>query len=124
MSETKKTRNRVQPSQTKMVLDLWLSGAGKVPEIAKTMNMPVSTVYNVLYRAGVWPGHDDYKSARHVVAKKKVAKSKEVAKQKGQAKPEPKPEPTIEPTIVPPGSITLIRAPRRSLWERVRDFFA
>jgi hypothetical protein len=42
---------------------MWKQGAGRVREIAKAMDMPATTVYGILDRAGVWPGYDDHTSS-------------------------------------------------------------
>lgn len=70
------------------------------PEIAKAMSRSTSTIYRVLEQAGV---HE------------------RVERVKRNDPPEIK---LPEPTPVEPGTITLIRGPQRSLWQRIKDFFA
>lgn len=114
----KRTRNKVTDEQRNQIIELWVNGAGKVPEVAKAVGVPVSTAYGVIYRAGIWPGYDN-----HLVGK---ALYDTMQRQKAKAKsPAPKAAVKLpEPKLVEAGTITLIRGPRRSLWQRIKDFFA
>lgn len=104
----KQTRKRTTKEQKLKIIELWTTGAGKVDEIARTMNMPTSTVYGVLYRSGLWPGYDNY---AHGVARMLERREKEKqAKQK-------------EDEAVQEHVITLISAPKRTLMQRIREFF-
>lgn len=96
-------RIKVTTEERKTMVGLYSSGAGDIREIATAMKRPKSTVYNVLQKAGVW----------------ETGKTRKPA----PAKPAPKVE-MPQPTLVPPGSIELIAVRRRSLWQRIKDFFA
>jgi len=122
-----RTRTRWSEATKEQVLDLWLSGAGKVSEISKALNIPPSTTYGILYRAGVWPGHDDHVEGRKMSIKRLGNKRPQPAKDRVEVQANPAPAPEIklpEPVRVEAGTITMIRAPRRSLWQRIVDFFA
>lgn len=117
---------RVSPKERMTVIQLWTSGQGKVNEIAEAMRRPKSTIYNILMSAGLWPGFDDYTKAG--------SRADHYADKPGLAKRQPKPAIKIapaeppkirlpEPTLVEAGTITLIRGPKRSLWQRIKDFF-
>jgi transposase-like protein len=108
----KKTRNRTTQEQKREIIELWTSGAGKVNEIAKTMNMPTSTVYGVLYRSGIWPGYDNYAAGiAHLIESREQNRKAEDVKAHSQ------------PKVVDRAEITMIRGPKRSLWQRIREFF-
>lgn len=92
-------RTRVTKQERMTIVSLYSAGAGNPYEIAKAINRPAGTVYGVLERAGLY--------------ETKHRKPKEPAQVK-----------LPEPTLVEPGTITLIRGPRRSLWQRIKDFFA
>lgn len=94
-------RKHLTEEQRKEIVDMWLSGLGKVKEVAKLTGCPTSTVYSTLYRAGVWPGYDDYRVGLRMAA---------------MQLPDP------APVMVKPGTIQVMR--RRGLWQRIKDFFA
>jgi len=119
-------RRKVSPQERMTIIQLWTSGQGKVQEIADAMRRPTSTIYNVLMSAGLWPGYDDYAKAGTTPDRNKDTP--------GLARKQPKPvikivkdkPPKIvmpEPTPVEAGTITMIRGPKRSLWQRIKDFF-
>lgn len=93
-------RVRVTRAERKMIIGLYTSGNTNIAEIARAMSRPKTTVYSVLEKAGV---HEPKKQTKPRAPKQIILP---------------------EPTPVEPGSITLIRGPRRSLWERIKDFFA
>lgn len=96
-------RIKVTPAERKTIVNLYAGGAGNINEIARAMKRPKSTVYNIIQRSGVW---------------ERTRKKRTVP-----AKPAPKVE-IPKPTLVPSGSIELIAVRRRSLWQRIKDFFA
>lgn len=53
------TRKHYTQAQKDVVIQMWTTGAGRIPEIANAMDMPKSTVYGILERAGLWNGVDD-----------------------------------------------------------------
>lgn len=92
-------RIRVTKQERMTIVSLYSAGAGSAYEIAKAVGRPTSTVYAVLRKAGL-----------HEV--------------KSRNPKEPAPIKLPEPTLVEAGTITMIRGPRRSLWQRIKDFFA
>jgi len=116
MSRTGTKYIRVTPSERRNILELWTSGAGNVKEIASAMKRPKGTIYGVLRGAGVWPGFDDYTKAR-------TTKPEKVKHRRKSSDPEQLKMSLPEPVLVEPGSITIIRGPERSLWQRIKEFF-
>lgn len=96
---------KVTPNERMTIIQLWTSGQGKVLEIARAMRRHPSTVYSVLVSAGLWPGIDDYTKAGNAPARHPA-------------------KPLTERRQPEPETITLIRGPQRSLWQRIKDFFS
>lgn len=102
MTGSKRTRKTISKNESETILRLWLTGAGKIPEIANAMSRSKSTIYLVLMQHGVWPGVDDYTKARPL--RPYIKKPRKV--------------------VVEEPKITMVEAPKRTFWDRVKDFFA
>lgn len=90
------------PEIQKFVLDMHLRGFMRT-ELAEFMSVSVPTI-------ATWV---------------KIEKNRRLMREAvGELAPAPAPIQLPEPTLVEAGTITMIRAPRRSLWDRVRDFFS
>ena len=74
-------------------------------EIAKLVERKPETVRNHLIKAGLWQRQKGNHGPRNRTY---------------QAAPVAMPE----PKLVEAGTITMIRGPKRSLWQRIKDFFA
>jgi len=189
MTKPQKYR-RLNKEERKQIVQLWISGQAKMPELAQAYDVCTKTVRNTLAQAGVWPGVDDHtikpdnyrasviqreidaagdavktiiernsmtsygirKTYPEVVALairlhqkgftyeeigrslhcsralvqnwltyERVARANQAKEKKAEAKAEPIKMP--EPQLVEAGTITMIRAPKRSLLERIKGFF-
>jgi len=92
-----KPPRKVTPRERMTIIELFTNKAGTPGEIARAMGRPPQTVYSVLVRAGLWQTN---------------------------ARKEPREIKLPDPVLVEPGTITMIRGPKRSLWQRIKDFFA
>ena len=91
---------RVTHEERNMIIGLYTSGNTNILSISRIVSRPVSTVYYILQKSGV---HKPQK-------KVKPRQAKLVS--------------LPRPTPVEPEAVTLVRAPRRGLLERIKDFFA
>lgn len=118
------TKRRLTREEIIQAINLWMVGAGRVPEIAQTMGRPESTIYSLLKSAGVWPGIDDYTLAPQgmvaIDAVKmpgrggglKVVFTKKRKPRQAKQKPQTQELPVI-----------MIEPPKRSLWQRIKGMF-
>lgn len=91
---------RVTHKERNIIIGLYTSGNTNILSISRIVSRPVSTVYYILKKSGV-----------HKPKKQENPR---------QAKPVSRPR----STPVEPEAVTLVRAPRRGLLERIKDFFA
>lgn len=103
-------RRHVSAAERMTIIQLWMSGQGKVGEIAEAMRRPPSTIYNVLIQAGLWPGFDDYTKAG-------------ARNYKGGA-PQPKPKSYPRTPVDKPMPVEMIEPPKLSVWQRIQAFFS
>ena len=103
-------RRHVSPAERMTIIQLWMSGQGKVHEIAEAMGRPPSTIYNVLIQAGLWPGFDDYTKAG--------------ARNYKGGTPQPKPKSYPSAPVDKPMAVEMIEPPKQTVWQRVLAFFS
>lgn len=110
---------KVSPELRRFVYEMSVIGFAKT-ELAEFLNVAVPTIT-------AWRNQEQHNrelsfaQVREAAAKITARKAQEALEE--NFRPRPKPVPMPEPKVVEAGTITMIRAPRRSLWQRIKDFF-
>lgn len=97
-------RPHLTPAERKTIIEKFKQGL-TAPEIAKLVEREPETIRRHLTKAGLWESKSGKGAPKYRTY---------------QAAPVSMPE----PKLVEAGTITMIRGPRRSLWQRIKDFWS